>query len=97
MHGCPASRSPAPVQTRGPPTTQSSKISPSKRAKSCFSQGKRAMMRKIGFRRERLMKKAKKVKKMALASIFDAHILYEFLVHDVAATMKTIVAEPYAA
>src|SRR6516165_4840424 len=97
MHGCAASRSPAPVQTRGRPTTQSSKISPSKRAKSCFSQGKRAMMRKIGFRRERLMKKEKKVKKMDLGAIFDAHIRHEFVEHDVAATMKTMVAEPYAA
>jgi len=61
------------------------------------------MMRKIGFRRERLMKKekkvkkAKKVQKMDLGAIFDAHIRHEFVEHDVAATMKTMVAEPYAA
>ena len=62
------------------------------------------MMRKIGFRRERLMKKAKKVKKakkakkvqkMDLGAIFDAHIRHEFVDHDIAATMKTMAAEPY--
>jgi len=52
-------------------------------------------------RRERLMKKAKKVKeakkvqKMDLGAIFDAHIRHEFVDHDVAATMKTMAAEPY--
>src|SRR5215813_10666887 len=54
--------------------------------------------------RESLMKKAKKVKKakkakraqkMDLGSIFDAHIRHEFVEHDVAATIKTMVAEPY--
>jgi carboxymethylenebutenolidase len=30
-----------------------------------------------------------------LAAIFDAHIHYEFVDHDVAATMKTMVTEPY--
>src|SRR5262249_56352540 len=52
-------------------------------------------------RREKLMKKAKKVKKaskvqkMDLGAIFDAHIRHEFVDHDVAATMKTMAAEPY--
>src|SRR5215472_7457492 len=54
-----------------------------------------------GTPRERLMKKAKKVKKakkaqkMDLGAIFDAHIRHEFVDHDVAATMKTMAAEPY--
>ena len=34
---------------------------------------------------------------MDLGAIFDAHIRHEFVEHDVAATMKTMVAEPYAA
>src|SRR5215468_2773807 len=53
--------------------------------------------------RERLMtkmkkaKKGKKAKKMKLdlGAIFDAHIRHEFVDHDVAATMKTMVAKPY--
>lgn len=54
--------------------------------------------------RERLMKKmkkpkkvkkAKKTKKPDLGAIFDAHVRHEFVDHDVAATMKTMAAEPY--
>jgi carboxymethylenebutenolidase len=32
---------------------------------------------------------------MDLGAIFDAHIRHEFVDHDVAATMKTMAAEPY--
>ena len=39
--------------------------------------------------------RAKKVKKVDLGAIFDAHVRHEFVDHDVAATMKTMVAEPY--
>src|SRR6266436_7847897 len=63
------------------------------------------MMPKNGIEfRERLMKKmkkpknvkkAKKMKKLDLGAIFDAHIRNEFVNHDVAATMKTMAAEPY--
>ena len=41
--------------------------------------------------------KAEKTNKPDLGAIFDAHIRHEFVEHDVAATMKTMVAEPYAA
>src|SRR5262249_5388368 len=36
-----------------------------------------------------------KVQKMDLGAIFDAHIRHEFVDHDIAATMKTMAAEPY--
>jgi len=61
----------------------------------------------VGLLRERLMKRVKKVKKakkvkqakkpktMDLGAIFDAHVRHEFVDHDVAATMKTMAAEPY--
>ena len=39
--------------------------------------------------------RAKKVKKVDLGAIFDAHVRHEFVDHDVAATMKTMAAEPY--
>jgi len=39
--------------------------------------------------------KAKKTNKPDLGAIFDAHIRHEFVDHDVAATMKTMLAEPY--
>jgi len=45
-------------------------------------------------KRARKVKKAKKVQKMGLGAIFDAHIRHEFVDHDVAATMKTMAAEP---
>jgi carboxymethylenebutenolidase len=41
------------------------------------------------------MKNAKKVQKVDLGAIFDAHVRHEFVDHDVAATMKTMAAEPY--
>ncbi len=41
------------------------------------------------------VKKAKKTKKLDLGAIFDAHVRHEFVDHDVAATMKTMAAEPY--
>jgi carboxymethylenebutenolidase len=41
------------------------------------------------------VKTAKKVKKMDLGAVFDAHVRHEFVDHDVAATMKTMAAEPY--
>src|SRR5262249_10713319 len=41
------------------------------------------------------VQKAKKVQKMDLGAIFDAHIRHEFVEHDVAATMKTMVAKPH--
>jgi carboxymethylenebutenolidase len=59
---------------------------------------------------ESLMKKAKKAKKAKktgkakttrkakktdLGAVFDAHVRHEFVDHDVAATMKTMAAEPY--
>src|SRR6516165_10650743 len=40
-------------------------------------------------------KTAKDVRKTDLAAIFDAHVRHEFVDHDVAATMKTMAAEPY--
>src|SRR5262249_45379252 len=40
--------------------------------------------------------RAKKVKKVDLGAIFDAHVRHEFVDHDVAAAMKTMVAEPCA-
>src|SRR5215468_5071672 len=39
--------------------------------------------------------KTKNVKKTDLGAIFDAHVRHEFVDHDVAATMKTMAAEPY--
>src|SRR6516162_8871331 len=39
--------------------------------------------------------KAEKTNKPDLGAIFDAHIRHEFVDHDVAATMKTMLAEPY--
>src|SRR5215471_16101014 len=39
--------------------------------------------------------KAKNVRKTDLGAIFDAHVRHEFVDHDVAATMKTMAAEPY--
>jgi carboxymethylenebutenolidase len=65
---------------------------------------------KPDLRGESLMKKAKKVKKAKkakrakttrkakktdLGAVFDAHVRHEFVDHDVAATMKTMAAEPY--
>ena len=41
------------------------------------------------------MKNAKKVQNVDLGAIFDAHVRHEFVDHDVAATMKTMAAEPY--
>src|SRR5262249_53888432 len=41
------------------------------------------------------VKKAKKTKRLELGAIFDAHVRHEFVDHDVAATMKTMAAEPY--
>src|SRR2546430_3912174 len=41
------------------------------------------------------MKNAKKVQNVDLGAIFDAHVHHEFVDHDVAATMKTMAAEPY--
>jgi carboxymethylenebutenolidase len=41
------------------------------------------------------MKGAKKAQNADLGAIFDAHIRHEFVDHDVAATMKTMTAEPY--
>jgi len=41
------------------------------------------------------VKQAKKPKTMDLGAIFDAHVRHEFVDHDVAATMKTMAAEPY--
>ena len=35
------------------------------------------------------------MKKVNLGAVFDAHVRHEFVDHDVAATMKTMVAEPY--
>ena len=39
--------------------------------------------------------KTKNVRKTNLGAIFDAHVRHEFVDHDVAATMKTMAAEPY--
>src|SRR5262245_16195922 len=39
--------------------------------------------------------KAKNVRKVDLGAIFDAHVRHEFVDHDVAATMKTMAAQPY--
>jgi carboxymethylenebutenolidase len=36
-----------------------------------------------------------KAKKPDLGAVFDAHVRHEFVDHDVAATMKTMAAEPY--
>ena len=41
------------------------------------------------------VKTAKNVRKTDLGAIFDAHVRHEFVDHDVAATMKTMAAEPY--
>src|SRR5262245_62939335 len=41
------------------------------------------------------VQKRKKWQKMDRGAIFDPHIRHEFVEHDVAATMKTMVAEPY--
>src|SRR5262245_66519041 len=41
------------------------------------------------------VKKARKTNKLDLGAIFDAHVQHEFVDHDVAATMKTMAAEPY--
>ena len=41
------------------------------------------------------VKKARKTNKLDLGAIFDAHVRHEFVDHDVAATMKTMAAEPY--
>jgi carboxymethylenebutenolidase len=38
---------------------------------------------------------AKNVRKTDLGAIFDAHVRHEFVDHDVAATMKTMAAQPY--
>jgi carboxymethylenebutenolidase len=46
-------------------------------------------------KRNKKVKRAKKVKKVSLGAIFDAHVRHEFVEHDVTATMKTMVAEPY--
>ena len=40
-------------------------------------------------------KTAKKVRKTGLGAVFDAHVRHEFVDHDVAATMKTMAAQPY--
>jgi carboxymethylenebutenolidase len=50
-------------------------------------------MKKVN--RAKKVKRAKKLKKVDLGAIFDAHVRHEFVDHDVAATMKTMVAEPY--
>ena len=39
--------------------------------------------------------KTKNARKTDLGAIFDAHVRHEFVDHDVAATMKTMAAEPY--
>ena len=39
--------------------------------------------------------KTKNVRKTNLGAILDAHVRHEFVDHDVAATMKTMAAEPY--
>jgi hypothetical protein len=39
--------------------------------------------------------KAKNARKADLGAIFDAHVRHEFVDHDVAATMKTMAAQPY--
>jgi carboxymethylenebutenolidase len=54
-----------------------------------------ARRRRSGKHVAKKVKKAEKVKKMDLGAIFDAHIRHEFVDHDVAATMKTMAAEPY--
>ena len=41
------------------------------------------------------VKTAKNVRKTDLGAIFDAHVRHEFVDRDVAATMKTMAAEPY--
>ena len=46
-------------------------------------------------RKPKKVKKAKKPKKPDLGAIFDAYVRHEFVDHDVAATMKTMAAEPY--
>ena len=51
------------------------------------------MKRVKGVKKVKKVKKAKKL--MDLGAIFDAHIRHEFVDHDVAATMKTMAAEPY--
>src|SRR5438034_8667867 len=40
-------------------------------------------------------KTTRKAKKTDLGAVFDAHVRHEFVDHDVAATMKTMAAEPY--
>src|SRR5947209_18443261 len=41
------------------------------------------------------VKTAKNLRKTDLGATFDAHVRHEFVDHDVAATMKTMAAEPY--
>jgi carboxymethylenebutenolidase len=75
-----------------------------------FSQAAGDRAAKPVSRRKRLMKKARKAKqakktkkakttkrakKTDLGAVFDAHVRHEFVDHDVAATMKTMAAEPY--
>jgi hypothetical protein len=49
-------------------------------------------MKKVKSKQE--SEETKKVKKSDLGAIFDAHVRHEFVDHDVAVTMKTMVAEP---
>ena len=52
-------------------------------------------MKKAKKAKAKTAKKAKKVRKTDLGAIFDAHVRHEFVDHDVAATMKTMAAQPY--
>jgi carboxymethylenebutenolidase len=54
---------------------------------------KKAQAKKM--KKAKKVKTAKNVRKTDLGAIFDAHVRHEFVDHDVAATMKTMAAEPY--
>jgi len=78
-----------------------------KKAQAKKAQAKKAQARKAQARKAKKAKsvktktvktksaKAKNVRKTGLGAIFDAHVRHEFVDHDVAATMKTMAAEPY--
>ena len=46
-------------------------------------------------KRTKKVNRAKKLKKVSLGAVFDTHVRHEFVDHDVAAPMKTMVAQLY--